>query len=770
MKKLPLLLIILPCLAHSANVQQVFYVPLQIADKIKAVETSPLGTGDPKAVFGDDKEAFIRTRAVNPAFIRVEFKEPITFDAMRFVFATDLHEFSVATADNMDDLRAKSGSYSLLIKERRSGQNGRSEFVFAKERTIRAMELDVHRVSGGDSVDIFKWQLCVPGTVTSLRLFRVLDKRDPSKLVESGWKIEVPVDTVVWFKARAIVNGKDTDISDDVIWNNQSIGISSFGTTNGMFAVRIPKEHDLYAFAGSESRAITIDPILRKVKNLDPDLEVQYIERLPRIPYDGPNGGLPLAGTQTIWRAHLWNWGTQPEPIKGIWKLDGKEVANFLTTLPPMKTTLTDLPWTWDPARHDLTLTISPTQPLKEVTTADNSLTIQTDALAVGFWVERSLWDFMHEHQRELPTGDADSFAGWAQRLIRQWNKMFEQAKYKEFPDGITERVRLDKIQVVPDFALPIAGGLPSNNPDNRDKTCDIVWGFEGSEVAPGKVVDSKAWWSPEKAIQALNNGDISSHKQFPAFWCGLGYIHEMNHARYLVDSYGFDVHTDAGKDPSKWNIKVTDEKGPILGRYIPLKEMVWSQKFVGAMGGDYWSFSPFEAMCWNRVAGKRARGGNTNAPPTIGEFLDDIPKRVVLQFFDTSGRPLDGAEVSVYRAHGTGEGWYTKVFEDKVAVKATCDAEGKAVFDRTLWSENGHIQHDFGVSQAVALLCVTYKGQHYYLFECVGDANIAYNLGMKDEVVLKRQIRLRTGEPSPAEWKVDETWEVPGTGFRLRP
>lgn len=762
-------LVFAACLAVPASAQKA-YVPIPLADNIQAVEASKWDLGEPKLAFDGDAKTLMRTAAVNPAFLRVEFKKPVTFETMRFMFSEDLYEFSVATADNLDDLRSKHGSYSILIKDRRTGQDGKSEMIFAQQRTVKAMELDLHRLTGDDYVHIFEWQLCMPGEIDSIKLFRVLDRRDPSKVVEIKDKVELPVDTVLCVKAQAQVHGQSLDLGDQVHWSNTNMSLQRFGTDSGMFAVLTAKRHELYATLGKVSRGIYVDAKPRDVKNRAPDVEVQYIERIPRLPYDGPNQGKPLPGSATTWRAHLWNWGAEPIQVKGEWRLDGKPRGNVGLIIPPMADTEVDLPWSWDPARHDLTFSITPTKPLIQVTRTGNSLTIQTDALAVGFWVEKSLWDFMHEHQRELPTKDSNSFAGWGQRLIGRWNTMFQEAKYREFPHGITERVRLDKIVVVPDFALPLAGGLPSNNPDNRDKTVDILWGFEGSEVAPGKVIDDKSWWSPEHALAALNDGDVKNHKQFPAFWCGLGYIHEMNHARYLIDSYGFDVHTNVGNDPSKWNIKVTDEKGPILGRYMPLKELVWNQKFVGIMGGDYWSFSAFEAMCWNRVVGKRARGGNYNAPSTIGEFLDDIPKRVVLQFFDTAGKPLAGAEVSVYRAHGTGSDWYTKVYEDKVAVSATCDASGKAVFDRTLWSENGHIQHDYGVSQGVALLCVKYNDKRYYLFECVGDSNIAYNLGMKDEVVLKRQIRLRAGDPSPDEWNPNETWEVPGTGFRDRP
>jgi hypothetical protein len=67
-------------------------------------------------------------------------------------------------------------------------------------------------------------------------------------------------------------------------------------------------------------------------------------------------------------------------------------------------------------------------------------------------------------------------------------------------------------------------------------------------------------------------------------------------------------------------------------------------------------------------------------------------------------------------------------------------------------------------------LLRVTYQGRHYFLFECVADANIAFNLGHKDQVLLKRQIKLRTGDPRPEDWSVGQTWEVPGEGYEVRP
>lgn len=192
-------------------------------------------------------------------------------------------------------------------------------------------------------------------------------------------------------------------------------------------------------------------------------------------------------------------------------------------------------------------------------------------------------------------------------------------------------------------------------------------------------------------------------------------------------------------------------------------------QKYNGNMAGSDWFYSVYEAMCWNRVAGKRARGGNCNGPTVIGEFLQDIPKKLVYVFVDQDGKPLAGADVWAYQAQGTGKDWYTKVYADPAGVQASTDAQGRVELDRTLWSRDGKIRHTFGHSNAVALVRVTHDGRHYFLFEEVSDANIAYNLGHKDEYTFTRQIKLRDGDPQPEEWSNKERWEPAGTGFGSR-
>ena len=752
----------------SLYVQPVIFAPIKLNDQIQASESTKFDIGAAEAVFDCNEKTLVRTPSINPAYIRVEFKKPVSFNAIRLLVTEDVHEVSVQYAETLSDLNANKGTF---LFQKKKTESGKVLFVLAKPLQVKALQLDVKRITGDDYVHIFEWQLCVPGKAEGLTIKRLTDRRDSEKATVVDSPLDVYVDTVIKFAGSAQVNGFGQDVTDGLQWKQLTTGVKPFGSSKGEFVVTKPGKQTILAQYGNEKKEIVLNGLERKVENKQFDIDVTYIERTPRIDFDGPNGGLPKVGSPVKWIGHVWNWSAIPVRFTYEWRVDGKSVLKGLSTAPVGGESSVAYPEMWVAKRRNLTLKVQPTVRMMEAVQANNELTIQTDAVTVGFWVERSLWDFMHEHQVQLPTKDANSFADWGQRMMRQWNRMFVEAVYKDYPQGVTERVHLDKITIVPDFALPLSGGIPSNNPDNRDKTVDMVWGMEGSDINPGIVVKKDDWWSPEKAIAALTNGDIEKRKIDPPFWCGLGYIHEMNHARYLVDSYGFNVHTDTGKDPTKWSIKVKADGQYVLGRYMPLKgDMMWSEKHVGHMGGDYWKFSAFETMCWNRVQGKRARGGNCNSPDTIGEFLNDIPKKVVLQFLDASGKPLNGAEVWVYRAHGTGNGWYTKVYEDDPAIRTNADDEGKVTFDRSLWSATGKIEHTFGISQSVALLRVTYQGRHYFLFECVADSNIAFNLGKKDQVVLVRQIELRTGEPKPEDWKATQTWEVSGGGYEKRP
>jgi hypothetical protein len=454
-------------------------------------------------------------------------------------------------------------------------------------------------------------------------------------------------------------------------------------------------------------------------------------------------------------------------PVSYRWTLDGQLGGQGTAVVPVgppgLDATPFDLPWKWERVRHDLTFEVAPAEKVKEIVETNNTLTIQTDAITVGLWVEQGLWEYFHDYQYKLPLPDqANSFAGWGQRLMREWNRMFEAAVYPGItPNGITERVRLDRLVVVPEFSLPLAGGIPSNNPDLRDETLDITWGFE-AEARPVTVLPDDEYWSWKNVVRDWDSGAIQRHEADPPFGIGRGYMHEMCHARYLVDGYGFNVHTGDGRDVATRGIRITDENWPIFGRYWPWDiDMVHASKYPGIMSSAYWYFGPYDAMCYERVRGWRARGGNCNSPPVIGEFLNDLPDAIVCQYEDQNGRPLAGAEVWVYQAKGNSLSWYGKVFDDTPDIKATADDQGRVTFGPKLFSPDGTIEHGFGVSEGVVIIRVTFKGKHYFTFEECTDPNVAYNTGHKDRCVLRRMITLREAdEPDPDDWDIANTWE----------
>lgn len=757
-------------------------VPLDVSDKVATVATTELDIGEPALLFDRNPHTLIRTPSINPAYVEVEFTEPITFDILRVqVWARS--EYTVAAADSLADLRSKSGSYRVIVPTRENGHKGWGQVNFDEPVTARALRLDTTRHEGDDYVHISEIQFCRPGQVDDVIVRRVTDRRkadqsEGQELVDGP--IETWVQTMVWLKPTGKVGDLTIELEEGAAWEPLTAGVEPSGNENGMFLLTGTGEQRVRLRSGEFEKTVTLIGKPRELKNRAPDVEIAFIERLPRIDYPpknntDPRAGWPAEGSAVTWRGHLYNWGTAPVDVHYVWKLDGRVVKNGQVTLPvgppDTKFTPVDLPWQWEFARHDLTLSIRPTRPLDELIATNNELTIQTDAITVGYYVERSVWEFHHEHQYRLPTKDANSFAGWAQRMMARWNDMFREAVFpNEYPDGIVERVRLDRLVIVPDFALPLNGGIPSNNPNLEDKTIDMQWGIEEMSIRPPYELPDTHWWSPERTLKAFAGGRVDREQEDPPFWCGLGFIHEMAHARYLVDAYGFNVHTGHGDDISKRTIPIQVEGQPVIGTYMPTEHDIqhW-RKYAGQMGGDYWHWSVFDAMCWNRRAGWRARGGNCNGPPTIGEFLQDIPKRLIYQYVDQDGEPLAGADIWVYQARGTGKDWYSKKYPAEPDIRKRTDADGKVEFDRKLWSADGRIRHTYGHSNGVALVHVIHEGQHYFLFEEVTDANIAYNLGHPDEYTFTRQIELRDGAPSPDEWDVDNRWEPAGVGFGLK-
>ena len=452
----------------------------------------------------------------------------------------------------------------------------------------------------------------------------------------------------------------------------------------------------------------------------DNDLSVAWIQRLPPLSYlwDSTNAtreGWPVEGSNVTWRAIVKNWHPFARTnVSYRWLLEGVAAASGTIDLAPRTWTSVDLIRSWSFAREQLRFEIDPDNAIPESSESNNVVSIWTDAVSVGFWVEDSVYAYFHQHQHELGDG-SNGWEDWAQRQVARWNAMFAAAIAPvDAPQGVLDRIRLDKITVVADDALPLAGGLPSNNPNNNDRTIDLVWGFPAT----------------------LLSGDLytnhTNREDWNAFYYEGSLIHELGHARYLIDGYGFNV-VDRAADP---RVHVR-HNGQVIGGtpYLPRSYPWWDHvhiiqpesgnPFDGLMGSSYNKIDRYSVAALNRIAGRRAVLGNYNAPENIGVFINDLPASNQIQLLDGHGQPLSGATVIVYRATGVSE-WYGKQFDDLPDLTFTADSRGRVNVGRNPFADEP-LQHTYGLSTMIALLKAEANGRTGFTFLKAGLFNMEY-------------------------------------------
>jgi hypothetical protein len=204
---------------------------------------------------------------------------------------------------------------------------------------------------------------------------------------------------------------------------------------------------------------------------------------------------------------------------------------------------------------------------------------------------------------------------------------------------------------------------VPTNDPDLNDHTVDLEWGFPATEVASGGA------YSDTTTVSMSN-----------AFYYEQSLPHELGHARYLIDDYGFNVHQQAngsGRD----GIPQTENGATIVGSpFLPMVSSyaVYYAHQSGLMDGDdYLHMDRYSATALNRIWGNRATQSNANAPGSFGVFLNDLPLQNQVTLTDAStGAPLAGAQVSVYQSTGNGQ-LYGKNFSATPSQTLTADSSG---------------------------------------------------------------------------------------------
>ncbi|HSO22748.1 MAG TPA: Calx-beta domain-containing protein, partial [Chondromyces sp.] len=134
-----------------------------------AVASSTINFGSLANLFDGNPRSIIRTAAVNPAFVEVDFGAPLVLEgtAVAFGFST-AHRWSMAVADSPADMAARSGSYRVVVSERAADGSGLpdpnylwDEVELMAPETARVVRLEVEKLVGDSSVHLGEWSFVI---------------------------------------------------------------------------------------------------------------------------------------------------------------------------------------------------------------------------------------------------------------------------------------------------------------------------------------------------------------------------------------------------------------------------------------------------------------------------------------------------------------------------------------------------------------------------------------------------------------------------------
>lgn len=465
------------------------------------------------------------------------------------------------------------------------------------------------------------------------------------------------------------------------------------------------------------------------------DLVVRFIQRLPALDWvegssDPAREGWPAPGETVTWRAHVMNWSAIPRVVGYAWTLDGAVVDTGTAILGRRAPGTVDLLRPWSFQRQELGFVLDPADRVPEESEENNTLRVHTDALSLGLYVEEGLYSFFRETQAQLGIG-ATTFDDWAQRQVAALNRLFEEALYPETPSGVRDRIRLDRISVVPDGSLP-----SSRRPDDSDRSVDLIRGHRAAEVTAFRA----ALGRPPAANANVVDGNL---------------LRELGRARYLVDVSATRVlHGVPGHA-----VEVEEGGEPVAGSaYLPGRGSVTVQvggqayegtvlraPFVdGLMAGDPSRLDRYSAAALNLIAGQRATRGNYAEPENQGVFLDDVPEDSRLRLVDVGGSaPLAGAEVRLYRASAPQNGSPIppgRVIDGTADLIASADGSGEVALGPRPFADG-----PLDLATTVALLRVEHEGRVGYAFVDAMAYNLAFWRGQTETAVLDLPVALRS-------------------------
>jgi len=377
----------------------------------------------------------------------------------------------------------------------------------------------------------------------------------------------------------------------------------------------------------------------------DVDLEVMFIERLPKyprydlryvnrvfedeyVPYEADvcvglaegqtsqTKRWPDEGERVTFVAHIRNRGKRPiTSFSRQWLMDNTTAARDVVTTPlaPSEQTTERFEWKWRSGRHVVELRCTAAG---DECPLNDRIIEATDALTLQTAVEREYMEEFLRNSARVKKPTTDSFLHWLQRHIAEMNRMFQRA------DSPT-RIRLDRILLF--------DKAPSGDPLSHAQLLET----------DGRFPD--CFKAGDRDLRLGGSGYYNADADID-----YGLLHEWAHQFGLIDLYRLDVSAESNKVNGQSYRAVSDlmrDCSPAISVHTALALRSWEGKRRGY----------------------------------FGQYLYDIPAKNALRF-TSGGKPVAGAKVSVFQKTEVPTEEPREQIRNKVKFAGVTDANGEFV------------------------------------------------------------------------------------------
>ncbi|HEY5914144.1 MAG TPA: hypothetical protein VJA21_26450, partial [Verrucomicrobiae bacterium] len=309
-----------------------------------AVTATPFDIGSITSIFDANTNSLARTPNISPAFVQIAYSTPRTVSRFRvFLSYGSSYHWWIEKADSQTDMDAHTGSYALITPINNMLSGSWSQYVLPLPVTAQFWRLNVQRFGGDNYCHINEWEVYGDALIDQLA-------------VSPAISTPMFVGDTRLFSALGVnkASGESYPLTSQVTWS--TTGAIGSISPSGLFAATNAGTGTVSAvYASLASPPLTLAVL---AGNNQPDIDVLYIERTPRLAFD-PNdltysSGLPASGQPVTYLAHVKNWGPASVTVPFEWRFDGALSQTGALTLAPLQEQTVPFPWNWESAEHTI--------------------------------------------------------------------------------------------------------------------------------------------------------------------------------------------------------------------------------------------------------------------------------------------------------------------------------------------------------------------------------------------------------------------------------